>query len=102
MNNNEISLRLLCDLMGIAEHSFRVLLQANGTQPFTVRQRARRYGLNVSAGYHRAIRIIEYLGCCRAKEHAPEGTGVRGHHDEIESVPDDLGDLCGRVSRNEN
>ena len=69
---------------------------------FTVRQRARRYGLNVSAGYHRAIRIIEHFGCCRAEEHPPESTACVGIIDDIESAPGDLGNICGRISSNDN
>src|ERR1700744_6694002 len=61
-----------------------------------------RNGLSVHAGQHGAIRVIEHLGRCRTKQHAPKKSGVRGHDDEIEAVSGSVRDLRGGISGGED
>lgn len=66
-------------------------------------QRARGARLSVPAREYRAVRVVEYLGCGRAKQHLPEKAGVRGHHDEIEfAVSGNLSDLGRSVPGSED
>jgi hypothetical protein len=102
VDHMEVGVRLRRYLMSIAEHSFRVVVQADGAQPFAMFERSWRYLLHVSARYNGAIRVVEHLGGCRTKEHPPESTSMRRHDDEIEPTPGDLGDLCRHLSGNDD